>query len=79
MNPDASVTTALLAVPAASLVLAIAAAAFTSASTIEPSTMLPAGSAAIEIEPLPFVIVIPEPAVKVAFVKVLPVELPINN
>ena len=35
--------------------------------------------AAILIEPEPFVIVIPEPAVNVVLVSVLPVELPISN
>jgi hypothetical protein len=34
---------------------------------------------AIVIEPLPFVIVIPSPAVSVDLVKVLPVVFPINN
>ena len=33
----------------------------------------------IPIEPFPFVIETPLPAVKVAFVKVLPIEFPINN
>jgi len=35
--------------------------------------------AAILIEPLPFVIAIPEPAVNVVFVNVLPVVFPISN
>jgi hypothetical protein len=35
--------------------------------------------AAIEIEPVPLVIEIPVPAVKVALVKVLPVVLPISS
>ena len=34
---------------------------------------------AIDIEPLPFVILIPVPAVKVDLDKVLPVELPMSN
>jgi hypothetical protein len=33
----------------------------------------------IVMEPAPFVMEMPEPAVSVAFVSVLPVELPINN
>ena len=33
----------------------------------------------IAIEPLPFVIDTPFPSVKVAFVKVFPIEFPINN
>ena len=35
--------------------------------------------ALIVIEPAPFVIATPEPAVNVALVKVLPVELPISS
>ena len=35
--------------------------------------------AAMVMLPVPFVMLIPEPAVKVALVKVLPVVLPINN
>ncbi|MNS51909.1 hypothetical protein D3C72_846080 [compost metagenome] len=77
--PEPLFVTSLFAVPAASLLLAMAAKAFTSALTIEPSKILPVGSAAIVIEPLPLVIVTPEPAVRVDVVKVLPVELPINN
>ena len=43
-------------------------------------TVMPAGSvAAIVIEPLPFVILMPVPAVRVDLVSVLPVELPISN
>jgi len=43
-------------------------------------TVIPAASvAAIVIEPLPFVILIPVPAVKVDLAKVLPVELPIRS
>ena len=47
------------------------------------ATAVPAGSPpeaeAIDIDPAPSVIVIFAPAVSVAFVRVLPVVLPINN
>lgn len=41
--------------------------------------VMPLAELAIVIDPLPLVIVIPEPAVSVDFVNVLPEELPINN
>jgi hypothetical protein len=40
---------------------------------------VPLFTAAIEIDPAPFVIVIPAPAVKVAFARVLPVVFPIKS
>ena len=47
---------------------------------IDPTAVIsPVPEAAISIEPLPLVIVTPDPAVRVALVKVLPVVFPINN
>jgi hypothetical protein len=44
-----------------------------------PDTLPPAEVEAIVIEPLPLVMVTPDPAVNVALVRVLPVVLPISN
>ena len=47
---------------------------------IDPTAVIsPVPEAEISIDPLPLVIVTPDPAVKVAAVKVLPVVFPINN
>jgi hypothetical protein len=43
------------------------------------SAAIPLLEAAIVIEPVPFVMVIPDPAVKVVFVRVFPVVFPISN
>ncbi|MNL13439.1 hypothetical protein D3C87_1343460 [compost metagenome] len=62
ITPPAEFTRILLAVPFASFDLSIAAAVLMSAFTIESSAIVAvAGSAAIVIVPLPFVIVTPAP------------------